>query len=97
MYNEQSQPTPVTPDQVKTGQQSKPRPVVTSRSAKEHLFKAKTLMDETYAGIVMQKNRLDQIKMQSQQQQIDQQKVQQKFQNDSAMQQQKINAVNPLH
>jgi len=77
-------------------QTPQPRPVITSKAAKDHLFQAKKLMDETYSNIVMQRNRLNLMSAQRNQQNLDQQKVQQKFQQDRIINQEKVNAVNPL-
>lgn len=84
-----------------------PRPVITSRQAKDNLFSAKTLMNETDIGIQAQRQRIDQMNIQKQQNQMEQQKVEQDNSHQMAMDQQKnaheiqlqkekLNAMNTL-
>lgn len=73
-----------------------PRTVITSRAAKDNLFSARSLMDETYSGIVQQRNRLNVMASQKKQADTEIQKNQQDFQQKRTLQQEKVNAVNSL-
>lgn len=84
-----------------------PRPVITSRQAKDHLFTARTSMNEMENSIFAQRQKIDQQNLQNQQLQTENQKVQQsnshqmlmdqqKNAHEIQMQKEKLNSMNAL-
>lgn len=75
---------------------SKPRPVISSRVAKDHIFKANSLMNEISNGIAMQASKLNNDRMMQDNLQREDQQFVAKQSHERAMQMDKLNAVNSL-
>lgn len=74
----------------------KPRTVITSDKAKEHIVNARSMMMEMNASMAMHKNNMDQQKMQAESAQKEIDKNVMQNQHEVKMQQDKLNAVNSL-
>jgi hypothetical protein len=64
----------------------KPKPVITSRMAKDHIFQARTYLSNMQNGILMQRQRIEQAKAQANQMMYEQQKVQEQNLHEQTMQ-----------
>lgn len=75
---------------------SKPRAVITSKMAKNHLFAAKSVMDDTFKQIIGQRNRLNQMNLESKKIQQQQNQIDQKNAHEMNMNRTKLNTNQSL-
>ena len=76
--------------------EKKPRIVITSREARDNIFKARTLMDQMNNDIAIHSQKIASEKMQNEQMQRETEKVSMQNQHEQMMQRDKLNTVNSL-
>lgn len=74
----------------------KKKAIITSASAKEHLLKARSMMDEMNASIILHKQNLFNQKMKDESAKKENEKEEMKNRHELILQEQKLNAVNSL-